>query len=164
MKEDHWIEASDDCGHDEVEPRLRTYSNGVESVWLQCLRCGRSNGKPIKKSSMGDELSRLNKYDEDLLRRWQAARSAVIDAEMEERRQLRRMEYARYLRSSEWKTRRSAVLARDQWSCVARLPGCTEAATEVHHLTYQHKYNEPLFDLVSVCRFCHEEITKMESL
>ena len=27
-----------------------------------------------------------------------------------------------------------------------------------HHLTYTRHKNEPLFDLIAVCRVCHEEL------
>ena len=30
---------------------------------------------------------------------------------------------------------------------------------EVHHITYAHVFDEPLFDLRAVCRPCHERLT-----
>ena len=71
-------------------------------------------------------------------------------------------EHARYLASVAWDERRSAVLQRDKYQCQAHLDSCTQKAIQVHHLTYRHWRNEPLFDLVSVCWNCHEEITQME--
>lgn len=67
-----------------------------------------------------------------------------------------------YLRSAEWAARRAAVMARDRWRCKARLMNCQERATQVHHLTYRHWKNEPLFDLIAVCESCHKKITTME--
>jgi hypothetical protein len=70
--------------------------------------------------------------------------------------------HAEYLDSRAWKRRRSLVLARDQHRCMAVLPGCEVLATQVHHLTYRHWRNEPLFDLVAVCPPCHIAITAMD--
>jgi len=70
--------------------------------------------------------------------------------------------HARYLESTAWDERRSAVLQRDKFQCQARLDRCTSKATQVHHLSYRHWRNEPLFDLISVCERCHQEITRME--
>jgi len=71
-------------------------------------------------------------------------------------------EHDRYLGSSAWDERRSAVLLRDKYHCLAALEHCTGKATQVHHLSYRHWRNEPLFDLVSVCWTCHETITRMD--
>lgn len=71
-------------------------------------------------------------------------------------------EHDRYLASTAWGLRRAAALQRDKYQCQAKLDRCTRKATQVHHLTYRHWRNEPLFDLASVCSLCHEEITRME--
>lgn len=65
-------------------------------------------------------------------------------------------EYEAYLQSSEWEYRRMLVLDRDNHTCQACLH---EAATEVHHLVYDHLFAEPLFDLVAICHDCHALIT-----
>lgn len=70
--------------------------------------------------------------------------------------------HAAYLATAAWKLRRVAVLERDKHQCQARLDGCTRTAIEVHHLSYRHWRNEPLFDLTSVCPTCHAEITRMD--
>jgi len=71
-------------------------------------------------------------------------------------------EHDRYLASDAWSERRAAVLQRDKYQCQARLDRCTQKAVQAHHLTYRHWRNEPLFDLISVCWVCHQEITRME--
>jgi hypothetical protein len=61
--------------------------------------------------------------------------------------------YQEYLGTTAWRDRRSLVLRRANGTC----EGCGEArATEVHHLTYAHVGNEFLWELVAVCRDCHE--------
>lgn len=63
--------------------------------------------------------------------------------------------YRAYLRSPEWRKKREAVLARDGHLCQS----CGLAqATEVHHLSYEHAGDEPLFELVSVCGGCHDRL------
>jgi 5-methylcytosine-specific restriction endonuclease McrA len=71
-------------------------------------------------------------------------------------------EHDRYLASSAWEVRRAAVLLRDKYRCQARLDNCRDKATQVHHVSYRHWRNEPLFDLISVCWTCHQEITRMD--
>lgn len=65
---------------------------------------------------------------------------------------LQRALYAEYLKSTEWAARRDKVMARSGGVC----EGCREqAATEVHHLTYEHVTQEFLFELVAICGDCH---------
>jgi 5-methylcytosine-specific restriction endonuclease McrA len=42
------------------------------------------------------------------------------------------------------------------------MDGCQSRATQVHHLTYRHLGNEPLFELMAICRDCHEQLTEMD--
>ena len=60
------------------------------------------------------------------------------------------------MQSSEWNTRRLAVLKRDQYTCQS----CQTSGIplEVHHITYANLGSEPLTDLISVCRLCHQGI------
>lgn len=65
--------------------------------------------------------------------------------------------YNIYLNSERWKVKRQKVLERDDSLCQSCL---IEPATQVHHLTYARAGNEPLFDLTSACKDCHEIITR----
>ena len=56
--------------------------------------------------------------------------------------------------------KKAKVMLRDKNICQACL---TRQATDVHHLTYKHIYNEPLFDLVAICRPCHEKLHELEN-
>ncbi len=63
--------------------------------------------------------------------------------------------YQNYLLSDKWKIKRAQVLDRDKNICQE----CKESeAQEVHHKTYDSLYNEPLEDLISVCKDCHLKI------
>jgi hypothetical protein len=65
-------------------------------------------------------------------------------------------DYHRYLASAEWKSRRERVMERAGGLCEA----CrVQPATEVHHLTYAHIGNEALFELVAICRPCHQDLS-----
>lgn len=61
--------------------------------------------------------------------------------------------YRRYLASREWGLKKRAVAERSGGICERchRNP-----ANQVHHLSYEHLYNEPLEDLQHICGPCHE--------
>lgn len=69
--------------------------------------------------------------------------------------------YQAYLRSPEWREKRTQVLARANGVCES----CGAAfATEVHHTTYDHVFDEPLWELRAVCRACHEMISEADGV
>ena len=60
-----------------------------------------------------------------------------------------------YLSSPEWKAKRKLVLKRDNYTC----QGCGSiGALECHHIRYDNLTQEPLEDLVMLCRKCHGAI------
>lgn len=60
--------------------------------------------------------------------------------------------YHAYLYSAEWQAKRDAIACRSRGWCEQ----CKwRRAAEVHHITYRHKYHEPLSDLIHLCRYCH---------
>lgn len=64
--------------------------------------------------------------------------------------------YNLYLRSPEWRAKAALVLDRAHHRCEA----CgTRPATDVHHLTYKHVFDELLWELRAVCTECHEKLT-----
>jgi len=71
-----------------------------------------------------------------------------------------RLRYQEYLQSDGWDRVRGKVLDRAKYIC----EGCGERrATQVHHLTYEDpRGEEMLFNLVALCRDCHEKITKRQ--
>ena len=65
-------------------------------------------------------------------------------------------QYTRDLDSPEWRQTRAMVIRRAQGRCEA----CGHAAaTQGHHTTYRHVFAEPLFELVAICRACHDRLT-----
>ena len=67
-------------------------------------------------------------------------------------------QYERYIKSSKWRNIRQRVMARDGQRC--KMCNSTENL-QVHHLTYEHLYKEEnyLYDLVTLCKKCHEKET-----
>ncbi len=61
-------------------------------------------------------------------------------------------EYRTYLDSERWKSKRKQKLKQVGRKCEA----CgSRKKLEVHHLTYEHIFNEPLEDLMALCFFHH---------
>lgn len=146
-----------DC-HNHVEIRHRKNSAGSSLLGFQCHECGRWT--PIKRN--GREPSEFPDFDEELHQQWTDVRRADEHAYYEEKQkkeqQKRHNEYMGYINSPQWRAKRSDVMARDRGLCTARMSGCTGRAEHVHHKTYDRLFDEPLWDLQSVCHNCHERI------
>jgi hypothetical protein len=57
-----------------------------------------------------------------------------------------------YLKSKWWQARKTLVFQRAKGIC----EHCrSKACEECHHLTYAHRFNEPLEDLLGLCSACH---------
>jgi 5-methylcytosine-specific restriction endonuclease McrA len=63
--------------------------------------------------------------------------------------------YDEHIKSIDWLNIRQRILQRDKNLCQACL---INDAQEVHHLTYQNLGNEFMFELISVCKPCHDRI------
>lgn len=60
-----------------------------------------------------------------------------------------------YLQSNRWRSKRLERLAIDGYRCQScRATG----ALEVHHKTYRNLEHEPMSDLISLCRKCHQDV------
>ena len=67
----------------------------------------------------------------------------------------RESEYHRYLQSQRWRTLARAVRMRAKGKCEI----CRRAdGWECAHLTYDRIFQEPLSDLLWLCRKCHREL------
>lgn len=58
-----------------------------------------------------------------------------------------------YIQSAAWQLKRQQILKRDNHKCVVCF---SKDRLEIHHISYRHLGNEPLKDLVTVCRTCHQ--------
>ena len=156
-----------ECPHDVMEIRFR--AAGSQYVH-QCLTCGWTSNAIAHVNVAAEIKQNAQPVDDSISEGWYAARHdyhqslvVVQDYQREQERKQRKREWLNehnaYLRSHEWKARRGKVLRRDGYMCQACL---NNPATQVHHLTYKHWGNEPLFELVAVCKPCHDDITALD--
>ena len=153
-----------ECTHIFIPCRWET-SNSVQRAALMCTVCGYKETNGVKKADYPN-FAALPWYDESI-------KNGVRDYEnrlrdwLQEQHEKRRTEqdanwfkkHTAYLRSPEWAERRANVLRRDGYICQACLQN---PANQVHHLSYDHWGHEPLFDLTSVCKPCHNKLTAMD--
>lgn len=155
------------CEHDERSLRRRTKVNGSTCYVMQCDRCGAQVGEEISKGApiISSLASYPPEWDPDLTEtywrervgdgreRWEAmaAQRAQQAAEWW-------AGYDTYLQSDHWQRLRTRRLELDRWQCQAMMAGCEGRAVQVHHLRYRYVFDEPLFDLASVCLSCHRRL------
>lgn len=143
-----------ECRHDRSEVRRQACGH----IGRQCLDCGghADGGRWMRHSDFLDPAS---------LPEWKQTAAAAVDTDrialvgprdsVRRPRYEDRVEYERYLASELWLRRREKVLERDGGRC----QGClSRPAVEVHHLTYRNLYCEFAFELVALCRACHERV------
>jgi 5-methylcytosine-specific restriction endonuclease McrA len=99
-----------------------------------------------------DYMAHLHLCDE---KKWEEPAGKPWNRVANKYNSLHKAAYREYLKSNEWQHRRRQVLLRDAYVC--RICG-SEEDLHVHHLTYDRKFNEPLYDLVTVCEKCHKLI------
>lgn len=152
------------CAHPKAALRVKVASNGARHYRVQCLRCG--EGRQATSAERAQVTTDTKPFDEALRDEWWKAKNEAYKkawaVESQAKKQAWFDEYSEYLNSPDWRARRKLVLERDGYRCQARMPGCQESADEVHHLTYAHWWNAPLFELQSVCVCCHQRITDMD--
>lgn len=151
------------CGHppNRVELRRKPNANGAMTLRQQCFACGEVFG-PIQKKASVSNFELIPVVDRDMEDAAQKNRSEFWGRHTELQQSLRQAindgwhrYYDEHLSSPEWRMMRARVLARDENKC----QGClARPARHVHHLTYDHLGDELLFELISLCEFCHQKI------
>ena len=127
--------------------------------YRMCVRC-RETGQAISvKGLPAMEVENIAEYDDGPAKSRRAnkqhERRMVQERYMRQDRDERLESLAERYADPSWETLRQKVLDR----CHRRCEGCgEEAATVVHHLTYERLWAEMLFDLVGVCEDCHKSI------
>lgn len=150
------------CDCDRTAVRIRTQSNGVQIYALQCLDCGRQIRAVSKNAPEILEMPNRIPFDEALKEHWRQRVQEHTHAQVQERERQQQerttewwQQYTAYLETTAWQLKRQAVLTRANNWC----EGCGKRqATQVHHTTYKHVFDEFLFELVAVCEFCHRRI------
>ncbi len=131
----------------------RIKSDGNILVNKQCMECGEHDARAYKKellpvdAPLFDEDKKFNFLIEEQQNR--------IEQREFERITWLNEKYKPYLQSFKWIKKRDLVLKRDNYICQACL---INKANQVHHLTYKNVFDEPLFELISICKLCHDKI------
>ncbi len=153
------------CRTPYVQVKQHEISNGMQ-LRNQCISCGCIGGNSLKKASITGyqrlEFTDKVKHETFQTERYKEANDRIQAYRtyfIENRESAKFKKYDAYLKSDEWRAKRARVLNRDNHLCQCCL---IHTATQVHHTTYAHLYNEPLFELESVCDRCHESITAMD--
>lgn len=133
---------------------------------FQCLECGAFPNIPFRPAWVGEKrclsvhgkqaaeaVSSEDRLTGDITARRNAHWSAWRQASIVAKRGWWDW-YNAYLRSFAWAVKRGEALKRDAYQC----QNCFAPAEEVHHLTYENVGREPLSDLVSLCKSCHDGI------
>jgi len=146
------------CGGTDIRMTLRILKNGTPNHHWQCRQCGRSQTGAVRKALALKMDPNPIDWDAGIIERydnaWQARYAQAREAKRDERR---RWYNEVYLKSPEWRTLRAKRLGFDRGVC----QGCLEApATQVHHRTYNNIGDELLYQLISLCRPCHEKAHK----
>lgn len=143
------------CAHARTKLWVVVQSNGAEHVRPICENCHYLL-PALPKQSVGERLSALPRisYRDAVERHHEHERGAYKERERD-RRAAFFAKYDEYLRSAAWRDLRSQVMLRAKATC----EGCLRsAATQVHHLTYEHVFAEFAFELVAVCDDCHARL------
>lgn len=145
-----------DCRHERTELRWRIRGT---MIGRQCLECGKNpgGGAWVPRIVAERECGDVNQLAD-----W--ATAPVISEKPRERlvglldtrhaeRTFDRAAYDAHLRSPVWRDLRNLVIER----CNGWCEGCRKShVDDVHHLTYKHMGDELLYELVGLCRNCHE--------
>lgn len=145
------------CAHQRQELRRSVIRGGSVQIVHQCMTCGEKIGGPVaheKAMGLGYEGADFN---HELAAAYQSKNvKALNPLQIEERKREQWWGlYSEYLNSIEWRAKRRRALERDSGLCQA----CrSNEASEVHHTSYRYVGSEPLYDLVSVCKSCHDDM------
>jgi 5-methylcytosine-specific restriction endonuclease McrA len=149
-----WL--ADACRHPRPVHVARKDSAGRPFYSAFCPDCGKLLRSHLPKADVRDLVQRHPDDFHDINAAYTAQRrdqlDAIANAAAERQQPGNRQSYDDYLRSPDWQRRAAKIMDRARNLC----EGClTNAASEVHHLTYAHIGNEFAFELVALCEPCH---------
>lgn len=162
----HWLSGACDHPNGEKIVLLKRDSIGRASYRGACLRCGyictesmkHDRAKRLGVSSVTvDEIDTIAESYIAKRKEWldEIETDAVLReiSRRDQENDKRRDEYQQYLKTPKWRAIAAKVMDRANGIC----EGCLDAsASEVHHVSYQHVGNEFAFELLALCRTCHE--------
>lgn len=138
------------CLHDgECSVVRKRNSRGKPMYKMMCHTCGYAGGNALSHRyvRLNYSISKIPAFDENKSNMLWAVYKKKRNDDWKEK-------YPAYLQTQEWKIKREEVFRRDNYLCQF----CHHySATQVHHLSYDNIFNEPLEDLVAICRTCHDK-------
>jgi 5-methylcytosine-specific restriction endonuclease McrA len=145
-----------ECQHPETVITRIKWSDGRPAYRKQCTTCGLPDGLWIAKNKLGDlsaipdgDADQHTKYEDQRRDEWQIVALRHYHLQNSEGK----LAYDRYLNSPEWRAKSQKVIERAGGVC----EGCLERkATQAHHISYRHIFNEFLWELRAICEPCHE--------
>jgi Zn ribbon nucleic-acid-binding protein len=136
-----------------------TYWQKTNGIYRQCMNCGgcKHISKALPHAEFDNQIR--SDFNENRYHEWKVAVQSEKSDFYETSRKISKSSfltlYNNHLKSERWREIRKEVLDRDKHTCQK----CnSEKATDVHHLSYKNLGNEPLDDLISYCRDCHENV------
>lgn len=158
---------ADACTHPRVVILRFVNAGGATMHQYCCKDCGLAPTRWIKREEaerQGIAVDFTKDQAASISNRYRSERKARLDgivaAAAERMQPIIRAYHDDYLRSPQWQRRRSKVMTRAGHLC----EGClTNPALDVHHTTYAHFGNEFAFELIALCRACHERMHEAEA-
>jgi len=129
-------------------------SNGKNNIVGQCSICGRHHGKQNTDSALRHHgsIQNIPLWNEKLAPVWYASLDEYYKKTREQQRIEWFKDYNVYLRTPEWREKSRMVRERSKLC-----QGCRKnPSEEAHHMYYDNVGQEFLFELVALCRQCHE--------
>lgn len=149
------------CAHPETEVRRVKVANGSIQVRSCCTVCGTRVGNAQKQEDAAwvASLPIQDASEEATYANRRADEKYEIAMRHAARQRAERGEftkfYQEYLASEGWAAIRQKVIRR----CGNLCEGCGDQPVEhVHHMTYAHLGHEFLFELLGLCRDCHDRV------
>jgi 5-methylcytosine-specific restriction endonuclease McrA len=151
--------SEDRCPHEKTVLVWTDYETIGRAYYFECSECWYRVKRLSKKEMTEVDLSTAIEHDDSRRMDWWNKiwddRKENIKIERQEKNKEWWEWYNEYLKTPAWLVKREAVLKRENYIC----QGCGKArATQVHHLTYERVGVEMLFDLVAICKTCHDSI------
>jgi 5-methylcytosine-specific restriction endonuclease McrA len=145
--------------HPDFPPWRGSPPRGSRQYVRQCTRCFKWGGTLPRSAVSAREIALALPLNAAAREVWEGQRrrlrERLLAAEHADDSAQFWARYTEYLNSPEWAARRARILERDGFTCQACLAA---KATQAHHLTYEHVFNELLWELVAVCLGCHERL------
>lgn len=137
--------------------------NKVYSKSNMCLNCLHKFGGDVKKTTphilsvtYEERQIIIDKIQTQYRDLYKPLLNKVNQVSLQRIRDQNRSEYIEYLRSDKWKEKRLQRLKLDNFTC--QICGIQNGKLDVHHTTYNTFGNESIYDIITLCRPCHNKL------